>query len=307
MKHRKGITLPEIKQVAAEAISYFNINKYLNAFSEAEIISLCKHADPDVFNDISVADNITVQENFRWEKVRPKRLSRMMARAIDLGFMHLLDRINLSGMKIPIRDLRSLLRRLPEIVERFNIDLKKVSDTEAHMLLELGKPYFMENINVRDRKFTISQQFDICRAYDFQRSALSLFNCKNFDGFQTKEIAKHTADENIDLVDMNNMKLVDWLDLLIDQPDMYKHCNILNYKNDPISHLISMAVMSNDDQVYSLVKSKDLDEVSPFGWEKLMSHRPEMFKDVCDYRKMDALNKRNVLASHPKLTEFTRK
>ena len=148
MKKKKGITLPEIKQVAAQAISYFNINKYIHAFTDAELISLCENADPDMFTDISVADNQVVQENFRWEKVRPKRLSRMMARAIDLGYIDLLNQINMKAMKIRIGDLKPLLRRRPEMIERFNLDLQKINNVEAHMLLELGQPYFLDHIDV---------------------------------------------------------------------------------------------------------------------------------------------------------------
>lgn len=301
MKPKKGITLPEIKQVAAEAISYFNINKYIHSFTDKELISLCENADPDVFTDISVADNDIVQENFRWDKVRPKRLSRMMARAIDLGFIGLLNHIDTKAMKVKVKDLKPLLRRRPEMIERFNIDLAKISDVEAHMLLELGKPYFIEHIDVKARNFSTLQQFDICKSYEFSRNVLLLFNCKKFDGFQTKEILKKTGYDNMDLLNIRNMKLVDWLDLLSEKADMYQHCVLSDFKDEPISQLISLAVVADDEAAYSFVKDKNLDEVSPLGWEKLMSHRPSMFEAVCDYEKLDALNRKNVIASHPHL------
>lgn len=301
MSTKKDITLSEIKQVATSAISHFNVNKYLNSFTEDELISLCKNADPDLFTDISVADNDIVQENFRWDKVRPKRLARMMARAIDLGYASLLFHIDTKVMKLHVKDLRHLLRRSPESIERFNIDLSKISNVEAIILLELGKTYFLDKIDIKGRKFSLIQQYDICNAYDFDRAALSLFDCKRFDGFQTKEIMKRTGDKSVDLLNPRSLKLVDWLDLLSEKPDMYRYCNLDDFKNEPISQLISLAVKANNDEVYSLIRKKNLDEVSPFGWEKLMSHRPEMFKDVCDYKKFDALNKKNVLASHPHL------
>lgn len=301
MKQKKGITLSEIKQVTAEAISFFNVNKYIHTFTEKELISLCQNADPDVFTDISVADNDIVQEHFRWDKVRPKRLSRMMARAIDLGFIGLLSHLDTKGMKFRVKDLKPLLRRKPEMIERFSIDMDKITDVEAHMLLELGKDYFLDHIDVKKRRFSVLQQFDICKSYGFSRKAMLLFDCKQFDGFQTKEALKQTGYDNIDLLDLKNMKLVDWLDLLIERPEMYQRCDILRFKNEPISQLISLAALTDDDNVFSFIKTKDLDEVSPLGWEKLMLHRPDMFESVCDYKKLDALNRKNVIALHPHL------
>lgn len=303
---KKGITLSEIKQVTADALSYFNINKYIDSFTDDELIALCENADPDVFNDINIADNIVVQENLRWEKVRPKRLSRMMARAIDLGFIGLLNQIDTKAMKIRVYDLKPLLGRKPEMIERFNIDLKTITNTEAHMLLELGKDYFLDHIDIKQRKFSTLQQFDICKAYGYARRVLLLFDCKRFDGFQTKEIMRQTEHESIDLLDVRNMKLVDWLDLLSFRPDMYRYCDPEMFKSDLISQLISLAVISDDDRVYSIIKSKNLNEVSPFGWERLMSHRPSMFESVCDYEKLDALNKKNVLAMNPHLEALIR-
>ncbi len=306
MKQRKVITLPEIKKVVGAALSHFNINKYLNSFSESEIISLCQNADPDVFTDISVSDNDIVQANFPWNRVRPKRLSRMMSRAIDLGYIDLLEHIDTKGMKIHVKDLRALLRRRPEMIERFSVNLSKLNEVEAFMLLELGKPYFLERINIRSYKFSSGQQFDICKAYKFDRSVLSLFACKRFDGFQTREIMKNKGLEVIDLLDPTNLKLIDWIDLLSERMDVYTHCNALLYRQEPISQLISLAVMTNDDRVYEMIKAADLNEISPFGWEKLMLHRPELFGPVCDYKKLDALNRKNVLSSHPHLLEMIR-
>lgn len=301
---KKGITLSEIKQVAAEAISHFNINKYIGSFSDQELISLCDNADPDIFTDISISDNVIVRQNLRWDKVRPKRLSRMMARAIDLGFIDLLNQIDTKVMKIKVYDLRFLLGRKPEMIERFNIDLKTITNTEAHMLLELGKEYFLERIDIKGRQFSTSQQFGICKAYNYSRHVMLLFNCKLFDGFQTKEIIKTSGHDNVDLLNIKNMKLLDWLDLLSFRPDTYQYCEPDMFKNDLVSLLISLAVVSDDDRVYSIIKGKDLDEVSPFGWERLMSHRPLMFESVCDYKKLDALNKRNVIAMNPHLVDL---
>ena len=301
MSSNKDITMSEIKQVVAVAITHFNVNKYIDSFTDRELISLCKNADPDIFTDASVADNAIIQENFDWNRVRPKRLARMMARAIDLGYFGLLNLMDTKEMKLHVKDLRHLLRRKPEAIERFNIDLKKLGDIESLILLELGKDYFIERIDVKKKRFTFAQQYSICQAYDFSRKVMLLFDCKKFDGFQTKEIIKRTGHDNIDIIDLTNPKIVDWIDLLQEMPDMYQYCDLSKFRNVPIAELISLAVASNSDEVYDRIKTGNLSEVSPFGWEKLMTHRSELFKDVCDYGKLDALNKRNVLTSNPHL------
>lgn len=297
----KDIPLSEIKKIASRAISQYNLDTYLDSFSADELQRLCATADPELFNDSAIVDNDVVRMNFPWARVSTRRLCRLMARLIDLDHRHILEEINTMDMRVRIRDIKALLIREPSMIERFNIDMSALSNSDAHALLELGKDYFFDRITIKGREFNSAQQYSICKAYGYQRKVLMMFDCSRFDGFHTCEILKNTLRENLDMMDLRAMKLVDWLNLLEEVPDMYDQCDVMWYRAAPIMHLINLATMFDDDKVYDIILGRDLTEVSPFGWEKLLSHRPEQFEPLCDYGKLDAMNIRNILDKQPQL------
>lgn len=299
----KDISLLEIKKIASRAISEYNLDIHLDDFTSDEIERLCATADPDVFTDNSLIGNDVVRANIPWARVEHRRACRLMARLIDREHYHILDLIKTMDMKVRIRDIKSLLIRDPSMIERFNIDMVALSNSDAHALLELGKDYFFDRVTIKGRNFNSTQQYSICKAYGYQRKVLLLFNPSRFDGFHTCEILKKTMRENLDLLDLNVMKLIDWLNLLEEVPDMYDQCDPLRYRSEPILHLINLAAMFDDDRVYGIILQRDLADVSPFGWEKLLSHRPDQFESLCDINKLDAMNIRNIVREQPHLED----
>ena len=114
-----------------------------------------------------------------------------------------------------------------------------------------------------------------------------MFDPKNFDGFHVAEILKKTHRENIDIVSIDKMKLIDWINLLDHSPDLYDLCDPIKFKNEPIMFLIDLAMIVNDRTVYEMIINSDLNEITPFGWERLIERRPDMFKPICDRNKFD--------------------
>ena len=300
----KDIPLSEIKKIATEAISHYMVNQHMDRFSEDELTQLCRTADPDLFSDGNVIDNDVVRSFFPWERTRPTRLCRLMARLLDLGYAHILDDIKTLNIKIKVKDIKALLIRVPSMIERFNINMNSLSDSDVCSLLCLGKEYFLKHINVRGREFNSTQQYQICKAYKYERSVLSLFDSKRFDGFHTSEILKLTGIQNVDLLDLTTLKLIDWISLVEVMPELYAYCDISRFLNAPITQLIDMAILVDDPKLYEVIMNSNLLDISPFGWEKLMSNKPEIFGPLCDYEKLNAMNKRSILQHHPHLGMF---
>lgn len=303
-KNKKPISLDELKIVASDAISYFNANKYIDWFSDVELKTLCLKSDPRIFNDSAIINNATIRDNVKWNSMKPKRICRLMARLLDTGNEQRMNSISTKELKLQVGDIKPLLIREPSIIERFSIDMKKLTDIESYFLLSLGKDYFLDHIDVRKKGFSITQQYNICKSYSYRRRALMLFNCKLFDGFQTKEILLKTNEENLDILDIRNMKVLDWIDLVTTLPNMFLHCETELLADSHIYQLIRLAELTNSDKLYSIIKSKDPFGISPLGWEKLLINRFDMFKDTCEFDKLDSLNKKNIIAVRPDLSDL---
>jgi len=304
MVKEKDTDMEGIKKVVAMAISHYNVNHYLDRFSVDELQMLCRTASVDLFNDASIIDNDVVRTNLQWERMDPKRLCRLMARLIDQGHDEILAFIQTKDLRIRVRDIKALLLRQPQMIERFNINMGKLTDADAHSLLILGSNYFFDKITIEGRRFISGQQYEICKAYEFERRIMLRVDPRRFDGFHVAEILKCTGRDHLDILDLSSMKLVDWLNLLSESPDLYDKCPIAKFHKEPLSQLIDLATLMEDDKVYALILECDLKDVSPFGWEKLMSHRPDLFADLCDYNKLDAMNKRRVLEQQPQLDDL---
>lgn len=262
-----------------------NVNRYLELLTQEELVAICRSQSPDVFTDMNIVDNDTVRTNFPWEKLRPHRLCRILARLIDTGQDEVLHGFDLSRVRMKLVDIKPLLIREPSIILRFMPDMSRMTDNEAAFLLALGKEYFLENITINGRKFTEIQQYAICKAYDYRRSVIAMFKCRKFDGFHVAEIMKRTGRENIDLLSLDHMKIIDWIGLLSHSPDLYDLCVPSRYKDEPIMFLIELAAIMDDQTVYDMILQRDLNEVTPFGWERLVRERPDTFLSLCDPRK----------------------
>ena len=301
MSAPKDIPIAIIKQIASKAISYYNVNNEINDFTEEQLIRLCATADPALLNDRTLVDNETIRRHVRWTEIPTVRVCRIMARLHDLGHNDIMDDIDTSGLRVRIKDIKPLIQRVPEMISRFNINMDRLSDIDACMLLEMGKDYFLHRVSLKGRRLSPAQQHGICKAYGYRRDVLQMFDPRGLDGFYAAEIIRNTGRTNLDLLDLKILKLTDWVSVLEVMPELYALCEPERFFSDLIMPLIDLAVLMNDEVVYEAILSRDLKEVSPLGWEKLMSHRPEVFKELCDYAKLDEVNRRNILLMQPEL------
>jgi hypothetical protein len=287
MRSPKDIPIIEIKKVASFAIAQFNINRYIDLFDDEDIIKICKTKNANVFNDMNIVDNDIVRSNFPWEQFNPKRICRIMARLMDSNKEHVLNEIDFHKMHVRIKELKPILLRDPSVISRFKKDLSKISDNEAAFLLELGNEQFLSMIDMRGRKFTEIQQYTICKAYNYRRSVISMFDANNFDGFHVAEIIKKTGRENLDILSLNKMKLIDWINLLSEFPEIYDLMDPLRFKNESIMFLVDLAMVVDDQLIYDMILNSNVNDITTFGWERLVSKRPDLFLPICDLKKFN--------------------
>ena len=301
-KKQKSIEKSKVFDLIATALTDFNINNHISYFSEEDILELCGTMDINLLQDRTIIDNEVLRNNIDWSRLDPKKLCRLAARLHDTGNQEVIPKMGLKNIKVHVSDIRYIIKRSPEFIELFDINIEKLSTQDCYYLLLFGESYFWERIKVKEKNFSIIQQFEISRAYEFREDVLRSMNTLKFDGFQTREVLKHVGKPLQELFKLDSMGILDWTELLIIRPEFSKDIDIDQFMKAPISNLIDLLIVLNDESVFEEFLKKDLTEISPYGWEKLIIHKPDLFVPVCSPDKIGQLNRKNILLLNPGLS-----
>lgn len=263
---------------------------------------LVKTAKYILLPDRLLTDNEDVREHVVWERVDKMQLIRIFIRCIDQD-IDILDKIKpaFSKHNYRIKNIIKLLGRKPHYIEFFPIDLNKLKTFEASSVLAIGDVYFLDKIDFGKYRFNFKESMNIIAGYVYDREIIKKVNYKSLKGYQIAEILIHTGEENLDLLDLSKLTNIDWLDLLEKRPEMLKYCDYNKFNNGDIFYSIKLCCMFDEPDLSYLVLDRSLDEVSPFGWEKLLIEKPEIFLAHCNFSKLDDGNWNNILKDQPSL------
>jgi len=241
-----------------------------------------------------------IRKVVRWERIDKMKLIRILIRCLDQN-VDILDKVNLKKFNYKVKDLTYLLMRRPAYIEHFPIDLNKIKTSEAATVLSLGHEYFLDKVDFSKYKFNFKESMNIIQGYQYDREIIKKVNYKALKGYQISEIFIHTGEENMDLLDASTLSNIDWLNLLEVRPDMLKHCDFNKFKRSDIFYSIRLCCMFDTPDLSHLVLERDLEEISPFGWEKLLIEKPGTFLAHCNFSKLDDNNWNNILKDNPEL------
>ena len=300
-KKQKSIEKSKVFDLIATALTDFNVNNHISFFSEEDIIELCGTMDINLLQDRTIIDNEVLRNNIDWSRLEAKKLCRLAARLHDTGNHEVISKMGLKKLKVHVSDIRYIIKRSPEFIELFDINIEKLNTQDCYYLLLFGESYFWERIKVKEKNFSIIQQFEISRAYEFREDILRSMNTRKFDGFQTREVLKHTGKPLQDIFDLSSMGILDWTELLILRPEFKEDIDINQFMRAPISNLIDLLIVLDDSSAFEEFLKKDLTEISPYGWEKLIIHNPDLFAPICSPDKIGQLNRKNILLLNPNL------
>jgi len=250
--------------------------------------------------DRVIADNKEVRSVVRWDRVDKMKMIRILIRCLDNG-VEIMDEVKIEQYEYKIKHLIHLLKRRPEYIELFKVDIDKITTSEAATVLSLGEQYFLDKINLSKYKFNFKESMNIIQGYNYDREIIKQVNHRSLKGYQVSEILTHTGDKNIDLLDINSLTNIDWVNLLMHRPELLKHCNFSKFLSGDIFYSIKLCCMFDSPDLSYLVLDRDISDISPFGWEKLLIEKPEIFLAHCKFDKLDDNNWSNILKSQPDL------
>jgi hypothetical protein len=266
---------------------------------------ISKVVDYSLIPERVMVDNESVRSIIKWERVEKMQLIRVFIRCLDQK-IDMLDKILpcINRFDYNIKELAHLLQRRPQYIEYFPIDLCDITTSEAAFLLSLGDDYFFDKINFSKYTFNFKESMSIIQGYKYKREVIEKVNYKSLKGYQVAEILINTGERNIDLLNMSLLTNIDWINLLEKRPELLKYCDYDKFLIGDIFYLIKLCCMFESPDLSYLIINRGLDNVSPFGWEKLLIEKPDIFLDYCDFNKLDENNWKHILREHPEFVVY---
>lgn len=265
---------------------------------------IAKVVDYDLVSDYCITSedvlNVVV-----WDNISRMKLIRILIRCLDQD-IDVLDKIKpcLKKYDYKIKELIHLLGRRPRYIEHFPIDLNKLKTSEAALLLSLGDTYFLDKIDMSKYTFNFKESMDIVQGYDYNRNIIEQVNYRSLKGYQIAEILIHSGERDLDILDISRITNLEWLNLLENRPSMINYCDLNKFTSGDIFYSIRLCCMFESPDFSYLIINRDISEISPFGWEKLLIERPSEFLSFCDFSKLDNNNWGNILKERPELSKY---
>ena len=274
--------------------------KNYSEVSEKEMRHINKYVDYDSIPDRILSDNEQLHPYVNWSRISKMKAIRLVSKNFDLT-----KYINLKKYEYKIREIFWFIKSdYTRLFEFFNFDLSKCSHEDVYLLLCLGEDYFEQRIKMEDFKFSFIEIMDIIRAYRYRRDIVLRLDYPKLKNYQYTEILSHTGEDSIDLFDLEELSTLNWLELLNYQPDFIEICDTEKFKRGDLFNLIQLVILFDKPDLSYLIDEIDKNEISAFGWEKLLICSPEKFTDMCDFRKLNEDNWSRIVRYRPGLVPY---
>lgn len=268
--------------------------------TEKEMKHINKYVDYDSMPDRVLSDNTQLHPYIDWSRISKMKAIRLVSKNFDLT-----KYINLKKYDYRIKEIFWFIKSdYTRLFEFFSFDLSKCSQEDVYLLLCLGEEYFEQRINFEDYKFSFIETMDIIRAYKYRKDIILRLQHDKLKNYQYTEILSNTGEESADLFDLEELSTINWIELLNHQPDFLYMCDFDKFKRGDLFNLIQLVILFEKPDLSYLIDEVDKDEISAFGWEKLLICSPERFTDMCDFRKLNEDNWSRIARYRPELIPY---
>ena len=264
---------------------------------------IVKTINYSIVPDRVISDDDDILKYIVWDRMDRMQIIRVVIRCLDNDNL-IVDKINLKKYKYKVKELIHLLKRRPRYIEHFAIDLNKVGISDAATLLSMGDEYILSRIDLSKYRFNFRESMNIIRGYKYDRDIIKQVNYKSLKGSQIAEVLINTGEENLDLLNTNYLTNIDWINLLEARPEMLKICNYKKFLTGDIFYSIKLCCMFDTPDLSYLVLDRGSKNITPFGWEKLLIEKPEIFLAHCNFSKLNDNNWSNILKEQPQLHKY---
>ena len=283
----------KITAFVAQAVCHF-----LAVLDDKELVSdelfdkLFPHVNISQIPDKYIISNQRIRDRIDWNSLEKFQLIRLLGRDIDL-----LENVDLSRYNFKVMELYPLLLIYPELIDCLEIDFDNLSSYEAIKLLECNNE-LIGRMQLSKYKLSKIETIEVIRKFGENNKIMSQVNLKSLDHFELRNLLKKTGSKYIKKINLNNLKVTDWIDILDKKPDLLSHCNLLLFeKNDcyPLVKLVEMFPQLD----YMIEENKD--KISSLGWERLIIMDLGRYRGICNWESLSKKNWNNIIRYHPEL------
>jgi len=265
-----------------------------------ELRHLCQYVDFNKIPDRTIADNEVMHDMIPWESFDRMKIIRVVARNVRIA-----DYVDLSKYNYTIREAREMLRIRPHLIDKINIDLEKMNHEEAFCLLTIGAEELSEKVDVSKYEFTAKEKFEIIEFNEFADGVIRSFDLSNLKDYHVCDMIINTGDIYFQSLDLNKLTARKWIEILENRPELLCYCNFLKFIQSDIYNSVELICLFPDENFDYLIKERNYkEELSAFGWEKLIINKPGKYINECCFWKLNETNWKNIVNVHPQLITY---
>jgi len=275
--------------------SYFC--SYYNELSESELKHINNFINYELVPDRLIADNGYIHNYIEWNRISKMKAIRLVSRNLDL-----VQYIDLKKYDYKVREMFWFIKSdYTRLFKYFNFDFSKSTHEDNYLLLCLGVEYFEKTIPIESFKFSFIEIMDIIKAYKYKKEIILRLKYDLLKNYQVTEILSMTGDENLDLFNLEMLSTLNWIELLNYQPEFIELCDFDKFKRGDLFNLVQLVILFSEPDLSYLMFEINKDDISPFGWEKLLICNPEKYTDMCDFSKLNEDNWNRISVARPEL------
>lgn len=291
-----------VRDIIVEALLADAFSSHWSEYSRPILKHMARFVNYNHVSESVIVDNEEVRSVVRWDLMDKMKLVRCLIRSVDHDIEDISKLIKtIRRHDYRINDLKFLLQRRPEFIKYFDIEINKLKTDDVANLLSLGHEYYLDKVDFGKYRFNATQSMNIVEGYGFDRDILEKVNYKSFAGSHIVRIIKETDRRDLDILDVSKLKTLDWLNLLQEKPDMLSLCDLNKFKRSDIFNSIKLYCLIEDEDLSFLILERDMKNIIPFGWEKLLIKNPEKFLPLCDLGKLNENNWSQIIGERPEL------
>ena len=276
------------------------ISEDSDVIKKSELNHLLKYVDYNKLPDRVIADNDYMHDMILWESMDRMKIVRIIARNANT-----IKYIDLSKYNYKIREVKNMLRIRPFLIDRLNFNLNTICHKDAFELLTIGIDEISEKINIRNFNFTSKESYEIIAFNDFEQTIVEQFNLKKLKDYHVADILIYTGIKYLNMVDINVLTARRWVEVLRERKELFEFCNLEKFKESDIYNSVELICLFPNENIDFIIKDRDFkQELSAFGWQKLIIAKPDEYVNCCCYWKLNDANWRNITFQHPNLIAY---
>lgn len=267
---------------------------------EDGLCHMCQYVDFDKIPDRTIADNEKLHKMIPWENVDRMKIVRVVARNSKIA-----DFVDLSKYNYKIREIKNMLKIRPYLIDKMSIDLNKISHEDAFELLTIGVEELSKRIDTKKYDFTAKEIYEIIEYNNFVESIARDFDLKDLKDYHICDIIINTGDMYFDILNLKKLTARKWVEILQVRPELLSYCDFEKFKQSDIYNSVELICLFTYEDFDFLIKERKYqEELSALGWEKLLINKPDEYKDICCYSKLNETNWKKIIKAHPELITY---